>query len=118
MAIRSPNAPAYSVANRAVMYRWDGLLNGDTGDAIQLDDMWLGSLQIIGTIGAGFNLNVQGSNEVIPVNWVNITSISTLTTLGLVFPTVDCHVRNYRPVVTAGDGTTNVSVLVSAMRHG
>lgn len=117
MTTRAPNAAVYSVANRAVYYRWDGLLNADDGGPVELQDFLLGSLQILGTIGAGFNLNFQGSNELIAVNWVNIALLSTQTALGLVIPNIAINVRNVRPIVTAGDGTTNVSVLLVGMRR-
>lgn len=117
MTTRNPNALVNSIGNRAFYYRWDGLLNGDDGAPVELQDYVIGSMQILGAIGVGFNLNVQGSDELIPLNYVNITSMSTQTALGLIIPANLVHVRNIRPIVTAGDGTTNVSVILVGRRQ-
>lgn len=117
MATRNLNKPEYGVANRSIYVRWDGLLNGDDGQPVQLDDYVLGSMQIIGTVGVGFNLNLQGSNELTPTNYAAISQFSTITSAGLILTSSYVHVRHVRPIITAGDGTTSVSVILVGMRR-
>lgn len=124
MATRAVGKVTYGVANRSINVRWDGLLNGDDGAPVLMDDYIIQSIQILGTIGAGFNVNCQGSNEVLdpPVNWGVIAAFSTGIALGLIIPDAateayPVNVRNFRPIVTAGDGTTNVSVILQGLRR-
>lgn len=122
MATRSVNKPEYGIGNRSIYARWDGLLNGDDGQPVQIDEYLLGSLQLLGTVGAGFNLNLQGSNELVPASYATIAAFSTITATGLVIPAaaalgVPVQVRHVRPIITAGDGTTNVSVILIGLRR-
>lgn len=98
---------------------WTGLLNGDTGSpesGAQLSDK---SVQVVGTVGAGGSVSIQGSNDL--VNWNILTdpqgNLLTFTTQ----PALEQIQENpfyIRPIVTAGDGTTNFSVtLISKGAH-
>lgn len=124
MATRLITKVTPGIAGRSINVRWDGLLNGDDGQPLLLDDYVISSVQLIGTLGAGFNLNCQGSNEVldVPLNWATIAAFSTVIALGLVIPDAategyPVNVRNFRPIVTAGDGTTTMSVILQALRN-
>jgi hypothetical protein len=70
------------------------------------------SVQVAGTFGAGGTVVIQGSND--GANWATLTD-----QLGnpLSFTTADIATimevaRYIRPVVTAGDGTTSISVSI------
>jgi len=124
MATKPLTKVTYGVANRSINVRWDNLLNGDDGQSVLLDDYIVQSVQVFGTIGAGFNLNCQGSNEVldIPLNWGLIASFSTAIAVGLIIPDAateayPVNVRNFRPIVTAGDGTTAITVILQGLRR-
>ncbi len=69
--------------------------------------------QVTGTIGAGFSLTIQGSND--GVTWYPLNDQAnaavTFTALGL--KTVRDQPLFIRPFVSAGDGTTNVTVIMA-----
>lgn len=71
------------------------------------------TVQVNGTIGAGFGLAVQGSND--GANWFTLNdqanSPVTFTALGL--KTIRDQPLFVRPFVTGGDGTTNVTVIMA-----
>jgi hypothetical protein len=96
---------------------WGALVNGDTGAVIGPDfDLWSDrSVQIAGTFGAAGSVQIEGSND--NVNWSILSSPDgtslAFTTAGLKQILQNC--LYLRPHVTAGDGTTLLSVAM-AMR--
>ena len=93
---------------RLVFVTWTGLLNGDDGAPVALPAMDLVSFQVTGTAGAGGSIQMEASNEVTPSNWAIVGS--ALTAAGLAYPADYAVARNFRPRVTAGDGTTSLIV--------
>ena len=97
------------------LYKWEGLLNGDTGTPVQLPNFSDKSLQAIGTFGAGGTVTIQGSND-------QGTTFGALhrfdaTDLTLTDSEPGAPVENtlqIRPNVTAGDGTTSLAVWLLA----
>lgn len=102
--------------DKIITITWSGLLNTDTGRPVELPLYADKCAQVIGTFGAGGNLRMQGSND--GTNWaaltdpqgndVNITATKFEQLLELT--------RYVRPNVTAGDGTTNLSVVMILRR--
>lgn len=96
---------------------WGALVNGDIGNAINPDfDIWSDrSVQVSGTFGASGSVQIEGSND--NANWSILSSPDgtalTFTAAGL--KQVLQNVLYLRPHVTAGDGTTALSVAM-AMR--
>ncbi|MCL6456699.1 MAG: hypothetical protein K6T85_01710 [Gorillibacterium sp.] len=99
---------------------WSGLRNGDSGQwylvtCAKYPDK---CVQVIGTFGTGGTVVIEGSNQ-----YDNITDYSTLSDSfgdSLVFGASDIKQINQnplaiRPRVTAGDSSTNVTILI-AMR--
>ena len=95
---------------------WTPLANGDDGQRIEMPGSADRSVQIEGTFGAGGNLRIEGSNDgtnyrplVDPQgNALDITSAKIEQVLEIV--------RYIRPRVTAGDGTTSLTVTMIVRR--
>lgn len=95
---------------------WSGLLNGDTGAPFEGGDWVDRCVQVFGTFGTGGTLTVQGSNN--GSNWNTLkdsfgTAIQ-LTSAGVV--QVMEVTRYIRPSITAGDGSTNLTVSMYTRR--
>jgi hypothetical protein len=89
---------------------WANLANGDEGGALQQPGFADRSVQIVGTFGAGGTLVLEGSND--GVNYVTLTDPQgnplSITTAKI--EQISEVTRFVRPRVTAGDGTTALSV--------
>jgi hypothetical protein len=100
--------------DHATLVTWSGLLNGDDGSPVNLSDFPDRTVQFIGTFGVGGSVNFEGSNN--GTNWIVLTDPQgnsiTKTAASLEFTTeTPLFVR---PNVTAGDGTTNLTVIMFA----
>lgn len=93
---------------RIVYVTWSGLLNGDDGAPVALPAMDLVSFQVTGTPGAGGSVQMEATNEATPANWAIVGA--ALTAAGMAYPADYAVARNFRPRVTAGDGTTSFVV--------
>lgn len=111
MATRTPTYDR--PPGRMTYATWAGLLNSDIGSPATLDGWDLVSFQVFGTIGTGGSVQIEASNEASPANWGIVGS--AVTAAGVVLPADDVVARNFRPRVTAGDGTTNLT-LIAAFR--
>jgi len=116
MATRTPTViqPGQQDLDHSTLYSWSGLLNGDDGEPMSRTDFPDRTVQILGTFGAGGSVSIEGSNN--GSDWVVLTdpqgnSISKTTgSMEMVAETP----RYIRPRVTAGDGTTDITVIVFA----
>lgn len=86
---------------------WPLVPNGNQGDAVAED--WLtASFQVAGTFGAGGSVQMEGSND--NAAWVKL-SPAALVAAGFFAPlAVNERPKYIRPNVTAGDGTTALTV--------
>lgn len=105
----------------AYMVRWDGLLNGDDGQALDLAAYPDRSIQVLGTPGAGGNLRCEGSllpAPAVAADWGTLTDPqgNALDITAAKIEAVSEATRWFRPRATAGDGTTNFSVILLAIR--
>lgn len=101
---------------------WTALLNAETGDATKLPKWGNKSVHISGVPGVTGVVAIQGSND--GVAWAVLSSgLSTqgdLTALavpaapGATIRAVYENTEWIRPVVSAGDGTTTVKVVIIA----
>lgn len=98
---------------------WTPLANGDQGQALELHDFVDVSAQVLGTFGVGGNLRIEGSNEETPTNWATLTDPqgNALDITAAKIEQVAENVRWIRPNVTAGDGTTAITVRLYAGRR-
>lgn len=98
---------------------WTPLANGDDGQAWDTQDYPDVSVQVLGTFGVGGNLRIEGCNEVTPVNWatLNDPQANALDVTAAKIEQVLEMPRWIRPRVTAGDGTTALTVRLYAGRR-
>ena len=114
-------------AGRSLICTWTGLLNGDDGNAFSEGSIYSDrSVQVLGTVGAGGTISLEGSNVTTPTvnaDWFimndpqgNALTFTTNTSGKAVLE----NVRHMRPRVTAGDGTTDLTVhlLLSTTARG
>ena len=109
---------AMIVDDRAVIVMWEGLGSDDDGKPADIRDFTHKTVQVSGTFGSGGSINLEGSND--GTTWAILDdkdgAAITLTAAGMVAvdPTqVPLHIR---PHVTAGDGTTDLDVILTASR--
>lgn len=121
MAIRTPSIE-YNVDGNQNVIRvvWTGLLNGDTGAPAEVPEYADRTVHITGTFGTGGSISMEGSNDKTTETpaYVVLTDPQgnnvTKTAAALeVFEEVPLLLR---PNVTAGDGTTSLTVKVVARR--
>lgn len=108
--INYSTAPTKS--SKACVVTWATVLNGDSGVMLDQSEYTDKSVQVFGTFGAGGNVRLQGSND--GTNWNTLTdgqgNALDITAAGIKFVTE--ATRYIRPLVTAGDGNTNVTVTI------
>lgn len=93
---------------------WAAILNGNQGNGYAGD--WLEAFfQVTGTFGAAGSVQIEGSND--GVNYVKL-SPAALTAAGLFagFGVTE-RPKFVRPNVTAGDGTTALTVTAFFKKH-
>jgi hypothetical protein len=95
-------------SSRTAYVAWTGLLNGDIGTPPALDGWDLVSWQVIGTFGTGGSVQMEASNEATPANYALVGAAATAA--AVTFPADTIVARSMRPRVTAGDGTTSLTV--------
>lgn len=105
--------------NDTVTVTWAALANGDDGAPVDFRQFCDNrSVQVAGTPGAGFGLNIEGSNDG-GVNWATLSnqagSALALTAVGI--KSVAENTLLLRPRVTGGDGTTSITV-TAVLRRG
>ena len=115
MAVR--NALVTNVGKGVIKVTWSGLLNGDQGRAEDLTRYPDRAAQLTGTLGAGGSVNVEGSNDggttyAILNDTRGEGNPITLTALDM--RAVLENPALLRPNVTAGDGTTNLTLTIVA----
>lgn len=114
MAVRTPTidrSQRYGVP--VVVVTWTGLLNGDTGAPFAGIDFDLASVQIKGTFGVGGSINYEGSNDGGTTYGIlgNQAGSAITKTAAAVEGNVVARALLMRPNVTAGDGSTNLTMI-------
>jgi hypothetical protein len=115
ISLSRSNASGFGVA-----IGWTPMTNSgsDVGEAWDTQDFADVSIQVLGTFGAGGNLRIQGCNEVTPVNWATLADPqgNALDFTAAKIEQLMEMPRWIRPSVTAGDGTTSLTVRLWARR--
>ena len=98
---------------------WTPLANGDDGQPWDTQDFSQVSVQVLGTFGAAGNLKIEGSNEVTPTNWALLNDVqgTALDVTAAKIEQVQEIPRWIRPRVSAGDGTTSLTVRLWGVRR-
>lgn len=98
--------------SKACVATWAALRNADTGAALDQSQYTDKGVQVFGTFGTGGAVQLHGSND--GSNWAPLDdpqgNALTFTGAGIKF--VAEATRYIRPVVTAGDGNTNLTVSI------
>lgn len=91
---------------------WPLMQNGDTGQPAVFPEWADVSHQVVGTFGAGGNVAIEGSNDGVNYGTLNDPFAVPLNYTGASLAPRQAveHAQNIRPHVTAGDGTTSLSV--------
>ena len=123
MATRTATIKQRTTASGAkdVIVQWTGLLNGDDGQWISIPGMVLRSISQNGTWGTGGSVSIRGSNGdammekptdvVITGTQPDETQIAgPFSSNGLTTANLYIATASYRPLVTAGDGTTSLTL--------
>jgi hypothetical protein len=118
MATRAVTVEDISGDGSVKKFTWTGLANGDDGVPIDWAQWADRSIQVLGTFGAAGNLRWLGSND-------DGTTYATLTdpqgnALDITSAKIESITeisQKAKPSVTAGDGTTSLTVVVIARRQ-
>lgn len=102
------------MAGTAWLYDWSGLLNTDDGAPAQLAGYADKTVTIHGAFGVGGSVTIEGSND--NSNWFPCTDPqgNAITKTAGAIEAIAEGPRYLRPRVTAGDGTTNLRVMIVA----
>jgi len=116
MAERASTRTDLQTGVPACVIGWSGLLNGDTGAAVELVDYADKTCTVTGTFGSGGSITLEGSNN--GTNWFALTDAQTsaVTKTSAGMELIVENPRYIRPSVTAGDGTTNLAVQICCRR--
>ncbi len=114
----APGAPIMNYSGGVVVSTWGGLADNSTpGTGLQAANFILNSAQVVGTFGVMGSVQIEGSND--GVNWAILPDINdtpaVLTSAGVVF--FKESTVWVRPYVTAGDETTDLTVVMSLRRQ-
>jgi hypothetical protein len=99
-----------SLHHTCVIATWANMQNSDDGQPIELANFADRSVQVFGTFGAGGSVRIEGSID--GTNYAPLTDPqgNTLDINTAKIEAVIELVRWIRPVVTAGDGSTSLTV--------
>ena len=99
-----------------VILSWPAVPNGNDGTFAEYSEYVDKSVQVTGTFGVSGSVSLEGSND--GVNWFTLTrpgaTALSFTAAGLA--AVVEATKYIKPLVTAGDGTTSLTVTVFALR--
>lgn len=100
-------------------FTWAGLENGDDGTPIDAPDFEPAEIQVKGTFGAGGNVRIEGSlDDGTTYAALNDAQGNALDVAAAKIERVQETTAKMRPRVTAGDGTTNLTVIMRLRSRG
>jgi hypothetical protein len=116
MAVTPTVTDIHTAYDFAYKVSWASIANSDNGTAVELYGSADRSVQITGTFGAGGTIVIEGSND--GTNYVTLYNLqaSALSFTAAGLKGVAEITRYIRPRVTAGDGTTSLTVTLLARR--
>jgi hypothetical protein len=96
--------------------QWTPLLNGDSGAPYAMPGFADRAVQIAGTFGAGGTVVIEGTID--GTNYVTLNDPQgvALSKTGAALQEISQITRLIRPRVSAGDGTTSITVTLLARR--
>jgi hypothetical protein len=95
---------------------WTLLANGDSGLAFPRPDWADRTIQVFGTFGSGGTVLIEGSND--GTNWATLNDAfgTTMSVTSASIKQLAEATLYMRPRVSAGDGTTSITVIVCARK--
>lgn len=119
MAVRSVTATPFGM--NCILYEWLGLLNGDTGEPVDLGEY--GDITVTlepdptsGAFGAGGTIKLQGGNVAGSAYDLTDPQGNAISKTVAAIEVVSESPRWVFPNVTAGDGTTKLACRIKARR--
>lgn len=95
--------------------RWTGLLNTDTGNGMTIQaGFWKATIQVAGTFGAAGAVVLEGSNDGATYSTLKDPQGTAISMTDNTIFRVEGIPQFVRPRVSAGDGTTSLTVSVHA----
>lgn len=115
-AIRAVSRTDIRSAIPAAVFTWTGLDSDDSGSPIECVDYTDRTVAITGTFGSGGSVTLQGSND--GTTWFALTDPqgNAITKTAAAMELVIEAPVYIRPLVTAGDGTTSLTVKLFCKR--
>lgn len=93
-------------------HTWSGLANGDDGAPAEFPLMSDRTVQVFGTFGAGGSVTIEGSLDGVNFSTLTDPQGNQLTLGSAKVESIMEVVQYIRPRVTAGDGATNLTVMI------
>lgn len=104
--------------DNTIIYTWASMTNSgsDVGSPLELPGWADRSVQVTGTFGTGGTVVIEGSND--GTNYVTLNNLqgSALSFTSASLKGIAENTRYIRPRVSAGDGTTSLTVTISAKK--
>lgn len=104
--------------NVVVVYTWTGLANGDSGAPAQGPGWADRSFQVEGTFGAGGTCLIEGSNDAVNYHTLHDPFGNALSAAAASVVELTEVTLWIRPRISAGDGTTALTISAVFARHG
>lgn len=94
------------------------LANSESGDAAQFTEFFDRCVQFAGTFGAGGTVILEGSNDITPSTWTALTDPqgNAISATAAAMKQILETPMWIRPRVTAGDGTTAITIKMIVRR--
>jgi hypothetical protein len=96
---------------------WGNLQNGDLGSPLSRAQWADRSIQVEGTFGSGGSLALEGSNDGTNYRVLNDPGLNKLNITAAGITQINEITAFVRPHVTAGDGSTALTVTIVARRN-
>ena len=96
--------------------QWASMANGDTGAPLEMAGSADRSVQVRGTFGAGGNCSIRGSNDGTNYSVLTDPQGNALDVTAEKIEEVVELTKRIRPEITAGDGTTSITVTILVRR--
>lgn len=100
----------------AIRATWSNMANGDTGAAINSAAYADRSFQVRGTFGVGGSVSVRGSNDGVNFSPLSDQRGNDLAITAARIEQIEDVTYAVAPYVTAGDGTTSLTVIMFARK--
>jgi hypothetical protein len=102
----------------ARIYKWEGLLIGDDGAALQVDEFHHITIHGFGSFSGGAGLNILGSNSGANFAVTKKHDVGSMILTADSIETLLTEPRFIKPSITSGNGSTNINCWVILRTDG